>query len=110
MENALLSAVGQRHDNFRPHILIIDDASTDHTASVLSSFAAKYASTHDIEVIQNTHNIGTLMVRKIAIEHSKDYLLFVDGDDYLQGDTVVEDCLALLQKSGTDFVWFPMIL
>ena len=69
-----------------------------------------YAHSYDIEVIQNERNIGTLMVRKIAIEHAKDYLLFIDGDDYLRGDRVIEDCVALIQRSGTDFVWFPMIL
>lgn len=50
------------------------------------------------------------MVRKTAIEHAKDYILFVDGDDYLNGASVIDDSLALLQRSSADFVWFPMIL
>ena len=65
-------------------ILLIDDASPDRCGEICEAFAAKDAR---FRVFHNKTNQGLSVARNIGIEEAVgDYLMFVDGDDYVHED------------------------
>lgn len=76
-------------------IIIIDDGSTDETASVI----AKYAREDSRIVFQSKKNQGVSSARNAGLDlATADYLLFLDADDWL-ADTAVEQLLLHLQQN-----------
>ena len=60
-------------------IIVIDDASSDNTWSILTNFAEKDARLH---VFQNSVNRGQSYSRNVGVDQSHtDYILFGDDDD-----------------------------
>ena len=77
-------------------IIIINDGSKDRTGEIADRFASKYPSL--IKVIHQ-ENAGVSVARNHGIEVSEgEYLVFVDGDDY-----VLENHLSELYVEGYDF-------
>lgn len=70
--------------------IFINDASTDNTYTVLLQSISKFPNrSTSIKIIQNTKNCGLSAVRNIAISHaSGNYIVFVDGDDFLESDAI----------------------
>lgn len=62
-------------------IIVVDDASTDDSVSVIRTFTGKHK--HLVKCIHNNNNRGVAQSRHIAIEAaSADYLTTLDADDY----------------------------
>ena len=82
------SILSQKIDNFEFEILCIDDCSVDGTYDEL----IKFASTNEkIHVLKNSKNLGVSATRNRLIDEANGkYIWFVDPDDLLYPDTVVD--------------------
>ncbi|MCO5312201.1 MAG: glycosyltransferase [Microthrixaceae bacterium] len=69
-------------------VIIVDDASTDRTAEILS----RYRSADErVRLVSNPQNLGVAPTRNHGIDAARgDYLAFVDADDYVE-PTMLED-------------------
>lgn len=96
--NCLESIVAQTYKNLE--ILCIDDGSTDKSAEIIKRFAAS-----DSRVKYFYHdNAGVSVARNHGLEiASGDYIMFVDGDDYLHYQAV-ELFVREIEKSDCDVV------
>lgn len=96
--NCLNSIVNQTYTDIE--IVCVDDGSKDGSADIVKSFAQK--DERIVYVYQK--NSGLAAARNTGIKNSSgDYLIFVDGDDYLHLSAVAllaESC----EKGGFDFV------
>lgn len=78
------SVIAQNYPNLEHWI--VDDGSTDDTYAVLQDYASKYPW---IRCHRFTKNRGVNAARNYGIKGAtKEYLLFLDSDDYLVGDAL----------------------
>ena len=90
IKRCIESIINQTYKNIE--IIIIDDCSNDNSASICDSYKNK----ENITVIHNNKNKGVSYSRNRGIETaSGQYLLFVDGDDYIISN-LVEKCIKKL--------------
>lgn len=76
--DSLDSVVNQTLDEIE--ILLIDDGSTDHTRTVLESYARKDSRIH----VLKQENKGPSAARNNGVKHaSGEYIMFVDSDDMI---------------------------
>ena len=62
-------------------VICIDDGSTDKSLNILQDYAQKYSNMHVI----NQENQGVSVARNAGLSFANgEYILFVDGDDYLE--------------------------
>lgn len=95
LEQCLTSIVFQTFSDFE--VLLIDDGSTDGTASVCDAFAAKDSR---IRVIHQG-NGGIVRARKAGIKQARGaYLAAVDGDDWIERDMYEVLCTAAKETSA----------
>ena len=90
----------QRYDNLE--IICIDDASKDSSLKIL-----KQAAKEDkrIVIIENRRNIGLAATRNVGLKAAKgDYILFLDSDDYLAGESIIEDLKDKALLSDADVI------
>lgn len=104
VEKCIVSIVEQTIKDIE--IIPVDDGSPDETGDILDNLATKDAR---IKVIHKK-NEGVSAARNSALEVATgDYVVFVDGDDYLATDYAAY-MLTLVQKDNADFVltknWF----
>ena len=82
IEKCLNSIKNQTYSNLE--VIVIDDGSTDKSKEIIDSFA-----TDNRFFVYSNSNHGVSYTRNFGIEHSHGrYLLFVDGDDYIENDFV----------------------
>ncbi|MEK9723184.1 MAG: glycosyltransferase [Rhodospirillaceae bacterium] len=82
LEAAVTSVLAQNTDGFE--VIVIDDGSSDDTAAVL----AKFASDPRVRLILQ-QNKGLTVTNNIALRAARgDYIMRLDGDDYLHPDAV----------------------
>lgn len=63
-------------------IIVVNDASSDSTSSILDGYAANDSR---IKVINCEENVGTCMARKLGVQSSiGQFIMFVDGDDKIK--------------------------
>ena len=92
LERALRSICEQTYRNLE--ILIIDDGSTDTTASLAGAMAAK---DNRIRVVMLESNGGLAHARQVGLESVRnDWVLFLDADD-IALPTMIEKQVAMLQ-------------
>lgn len=83
LEKLINSIIDQTYKNLE--IILVDDGSPDNSFEICKKFAAKDKRI----VIIHKNNGGTCEARNVGIERAKgDYLMFVDGDDWLSRDCV----------------------
>lgn len=82
-------------------LIVVNDGSTDTTASKVHEYFEKYISTGQLKLITQ-HNSGVSVARNTGISHSQGhYLGFVDADDYLMPD-YMETLLSHLTNKDSD--------
>ncbi|WP_319589881.1 glycosyltransferase family 2 protein [uncultured Draconibacterium sp.] len=93
LKNSIESALNQDYENIE--IIIADDASTDHTKEIVSSYIKN---TPKIKYFRNEYNLGRVAnYHKALYEHANgDYVLNLDGDDQLIDNTFISDAVKLL--------------
>lgn len=104
---ALDSFLKQERD-FPIEILVVDDASTDHSPEIIRTYAARYPEL--IRAFFNPTNLGISKTWKtICLEAKGDYIARCDGDDYWTDPQKLAKQLRLLESnedsrwSNTDF-------
>lgn len=95
------SVLAQKNQDFE--LLLIDDGSPDHSGRLIDDYAARFP-----DKIRAIHqpNGGAGAARNHGIRLAKgEYLLFVDGDDYLD-DTLLLDLAEQIEKTHADLYLF----
>lgn len=90
IENCLNSIVNQTYKNLE--ILVIDDGSTDRSGEIIKAMAEN--DTRIVYIRQN--NAGVSAARNNGLDRANgDYIMFVDGDDYMhyQAVEILLDCI-----------------
>ncbi|MFZ2714671.1 MAG: glycosyltransferase family 2 protein [Streptococcus suis] len=97
IEKCLSSILKQTYTNIE--VIVVDDGSTDNTGQLLDNISQK-----DSRVcVVHKKNAGVSAARNSGIEISTgEYLVFVDGDDYIASD-YVEYMLSLIGNTGSEF-------
>lgn len=84
LESCIESVLAQSFTDFE--LLLIDDASTDGSATVCARFASSHS---QIRFFQNAENIGLSRSRNVGIFHARgQYITFVDADDTIHPDFI----------------------
>lgn len=103
LHQCLNSLLGQTYKNIQ--VICVDDGSSDSSVQILT----EYANTDNRILIVRKENEGVSLARNAALEIATgDYLLFVDGDDWIEPDTCAT-ALTAMQKHNTDVVMWSYI-
>lgn len=95
-----LDSVVNQKTKYRYRVIVIDDGSTDNTGKIIDEFADR----ENICIIHQA-NKGFSGARNAGLDllNSK-YVTFVDSDDMLYSDSVIESILNLAMDKGADIV------
>ncbi|MCC1494041.1 glycosyltransferase family 2 protein [Cognatishimia sp. F0-27] len=98
-----VASVARQKDVSVEHI-IVDDRSTDATARVMGELRSMHPHVRDFRLEQN---IGQARVRNFGMSRAKGkYILFLDADDMLEGDTSLREILDSALANNADLVHF----
>ncbi|TAL79777.1 MAG: glycosyltransferase family 2 protein [Beijerinckiaceae bacterium] len=79
LETCVVSIMEQNYPNIE--CIVVDNASTDVSASVMERLARRYPS---LEILRNTENLGQNAACCLGLARSRgSYVAFIDADDYL---------------------------
>lgn len=94
IKDAIKSALNQKYLNLE--ILISDDCSTDNTSEIVK----EYLNDSRVKYFCNVNNLGMVAnYRKAFYEYATgDWLLNLDGDDYLTNDSFISFAMEQLDK------------
>lgn len=101
LPKCIASVLAQRNQDYE--LLLIDDGSPDNSGKLIDEYAERFP-----DKIRAIHqpNGGAGAARNHGISVSKgEYLLFVDGDDYLD-ETLLSDLAAEIEKTHADVYLF----
>jgi glycosyltransferase involved in cell wall biosynthesis len=99
VERAIRSAMDQTLHPDQFEILVVDDASTDHTAEVLANY------TDDVRIFHLEKNGGLSAARNFGIKKAKgQFIVFLDADDYIHRDLLKVQKLFLEENNDLDAV------
>ena len=99
VERAIRSALDQSLGNGEYEILVINDASTDHTAEVLENYQ------EEVRVFNLEQNLGLAGARNFGIQKAKgQFIIFLDADDYIHRDLLRVQKLFLEENTKLDAV------
>ena len=86
--------------------IIIDDCSSDNSISIITNFIKKDSR---YKLIENSKNLGASNSRNIGYESAKfDYVIFLDSDDVLTVDCLINRKEVFVENELIDFAVFPM--
>ena len=99
IQTAVASALHQSYLN--TEVIVVDDGSVDGTLAKLS----EYSGNKRLRIIKK-ENEGLSSARNVGLQHSTGkYVLFMDGDDYIEGD-LAETCCRCFSSDHTEMVFF----
>lgn len=97
IKKCVLSIISQTHSNLE--IIVVNDGSTDNTKEIVE----RLAHVDKRITLVNRVNSGVSSSRNFGLEIAKgDWVVFVDGDDYLSED-YVEYMLYVVNSTGTEY-------
>lgn len=83
-------------------IICVDDGSTDDSAQIL----LEYAANDDRIIVVRKDNEGVSVARNTALEYATGkYIMFVDGDDWIDPDTCVVAIKAIQRNNADVVMW-----
>ena len=98
LRECLNSVLIQSYNNLE--IICVDDCGTDNSSNILEEFRVKDSR---IMVIKNPKNLGLAQSRNIGMKHSTGtYIFFLDSDDYLTDDNILEHLISEITSSKAD--------
>lgn len=98
IDKCLESIINQTFQDFE--CIVVDDGSIDNSSSICDHYSQK---DERIKVIHKK-NQGLPLARKTGFENSSgEYLLFIDGDDWLETD-MVNQLVVTMQNENSDIV------
>lgn len=87
---------------FPLELIFVDDASTDHSVSILSSMGKQQ---NNLQIIHNNENAGPAVRLNQGLAHANgEYIMMVDGDDVLSR-SAIETLVSLMQTYNADMVY-----
>ncbi len=99
IETCVDSILEQSYEDYE--IILVDDGSTDRSGKICDDYRAKYPD--KVQVIHK-ENEGQSIARNIGIGLANgQYLLLVDGDDYIKADTL-ERLSKVIEENAPDIV------
>lgn len=99
LERAIRSVENQSLDRSQYEIIVIDDASTDETQQVLENY------TDAVRMFRMEKNVGLSEARNFGVRKSRgQYIVFLDADDYFQGDLLKVQSVFLTENNRLDAV------
>lgn len=103
VEKCIQSVLNQSYDNIE--IIIIDDCSSDGTQERIKNLHDK----NKIKTFYNSTNKGVSYSRNRGIkEASGKYIMFLDGDDFLEENTI-EETLNFAKENNLEIVKFNFV-
>lgn len=107
VEECLESIISQTLGFEKIEVILVNDCSTDGTATILDKYAERF---ENIRVIHLTENCGAPgKPRNIGINEAKgEYIIFLDPDDYIPADAY-EKLYKVMEKNNSDFVMGKML-
>lgn len=97
IKECILSVSSQNVENLE--IIVVEDKSTDNTLDAIKS------TNLPIKVFQNEVNVGAGLSRRFGIEQATgDYIMLLDGDDYLENSNHLKELLETAEKTNADVV------
>lgn len=100
IEECVESVLNQNYDNYE--VIVVDDGATDETPQIIDNLAQK---SKKVRVIHQK-NGGLSAARNSGIEAaSGDYILFLDGDDFIAIETIpnMAEATALVELLADEF-------
>ena len=98
IERSIKSVLSQSYKNYE--LIVVDDYSTDNTRSKIEKYK------DDIIFIKHKKNTFLGGTRNTGIEAAKGkYILFLDGDDFLYDDNVLEKLDNLIGDKTVDVIY-----
>lgn len=83
-------------------IIVIDDGSSDNTLEILNRRALNSTRSY---LVLSQNNAGQSVARNRGLkEASGEFIVFVDSDDWLTGDSAIEKMVNKIQSEKADFV------
>lgn len=100
LEKSINSVLNQTNDDFE--LILVNDGSTDNSGKICDEFSKKDSR---IKVFHK-ENGGVSSARNLGIDESQgDYILFVDGDDFIE-PTLFEDFYNINKEKNLDLFMF----
>lgn len=100
IEESIKSVLGQEFENYE--LILIDDCSTDNTKNILEKYASE-----KVKVYSTTKNTGTAAgPRNVGLQYATgEYIIFLDGDDKLYNNQVLDKIDKLIDDKKYDVVY-----
>ena len=94
------SILAQSYKNLE--IILVNDGSTDKSKDICDSYSKK---DNRVRVL-NIKNSGQSVARNIGLKEAKgDYILFIDSDDYISDNSIIEKFINILDSNNYDFIY-----
>ena len=104
IKDCLESIKNQDFKNF--HLIIINDFSQDNTPQIINNFINSNPQM-SIDIINNSTHLGSGLSRNIALSKvTTNYIMFIDGDDFLITNTALSELITHIQKEQSDLAIF----
>lgn len=96
--NSILQQVFKEYE-----IILVDDGSVDDSGNICDEYARKYSNIS----VYHQKNAGPSAARNLGMKHAKGkYWLFVDSDDYLEGNDLFCNASEIIQNYDPDVIVF----
>lgn len=83
LDECIKSIISQEYDN--KEIILVDDGSTDKSGEICDRYSTEYSYINTVHI----PNGGLSNARNTGLKYANgDYVLFVDSDDYIEGDVL----------------------
>ena len=97
LRKCLNSILKQTYNNYE--IILIDDMSTDNSLKIEKEYASTYPRITLVELKQKRLNGGARNEAYLHLSKDVDYIYYVDSDDWLYDENVLEEINNKLQKN-----------